>query len=407
MRRKEIAWGILGVMAVLLVIGLARLFELRQTSGDLHPPYSSLRADPLGLKALYLALDDLGLETRRNYRPWNWVKVEPKTTWIFASLKRRVFLWQWPRDRSIIESIPKQGGRLVIAFERELPALILPRSQLTNYVSTSTNNLTHPSHSWSKRWGFEFATHPLAHKGDLELGPVNAHRVDAPPNWPEKLPWRSILGFTNVSPEWRVLYSVGKHPVIMERPLGAGSIVLLSDNYLLSNQALRFERVSPLLAWLIGTPRLVVFDEAHLGVVEKPSMGQLFREYRLQGVVAVSLLLVVLYIWQNSFPLVPPASHGSGSHNAPVLGQDIMTGMVQLLRRGIPPRRLLRVCLDQWKTTAGGKADAALIAAMEEQVRDFETTPARKANTLKTFEALARIASQKRRGRSTPTKTTP
>ncbi len=34
------------------VFGIVRLFELRFSAGDIYPPYSSFRTDPLGTKAL-------------------------------------------------------------------------------------------------------------------------------------------------------------------------------------------------------------------------------------------------------------------------------------------------------------------------------------------------------------------
>ena len=62
------------LLALLLAVGfcsgLARLFTLRYESGDVYPPYSTLRADPLGAKGIYEAVGQLrGVETRRNFQP--------------------------------------------------------------------------------------------------------------------------------------------------------------------------------------------------------------------------------------------------------------------------------------------------------------------------------------------------
>src|SRR5881396_3143359 len=48
--------------------GLMHLFQLRFEAGDNYPPYSSLRADPLGTKALYDSLGTL-VSARRHFRP--------------------------------------------------------------------------------------------------------------------------------------------------------------------------------------------------------------------------------------------------------------------------------------------------------------------------------------------------
>ncbi len=52
------SWGNLAVLLLggLFVTGLIQLILLRFESGDVYPPYSSLRADPLGCKALYESL---------------------------------------------------------------------------------------------------------------------------------------------------------------------------------------------------------------------------------------------------------------------------------------------------------------------------------------------------------------
>src|SRR5258706_15410219 len=48
--------------------GLNAIFKLRFESGDIYPPYSSFRTDPLGTKALYESFDHL-LSVERNFRP--------------------------------------------------------------------------------------------------------------------------------------------------------------------------------------------------------------------------------------------------------------------------------------------------------------------------------------------------
>ena len=47
------------LLVALFVFGLTQLFKLRFEAGDIYPEYSSLRADPLGAKALYQSLESL------------------------------------------------------------------------------------------------------------------------------------------------------------------------------------------------------------------------------------------------------------------------------------------------------------------------------------------------------------
>jgi hypothetical protein len=47
------------VLLVVFALGAERMLEWRYEQGDVYPPYSSLRADPLGAKAYYEGLDGL------------------------------------------------------------------------------------------------------------------------------------------------------------------------------------------------------------------------------------------------------------------------------------------------------------------------------------------------------------
>ncbi|MCX8157537.1 MAG: DUF4350 domain-containing protein [Verrucomicrobiae bacterium] len=401
MKRTALAWAILGLLLAALGFGLVRLFYLRQAGGDLYPPYSSLRPDPMGIKALYLALEDLNLPVRRNFRPWRWLTPEPQTTWLFAGVNRLQFEQDWPQDHPSLEALARHGGRLIIAFQGELspPTFLMPR--LRRNLTQRQPLFADDHRPLEDLWQFNFSHQPLPQQDGSTYQPASAHRVDAPSDWPATLAWRSALCFTNVGPAWRVLYAVGSQPVLMERKLGAGTIVLMSDSFHLSNEALRFHRASPLLSWLVGQPAAVIFDEAHLGVVEAPTMGSLLRQYRLQGFAAVALLLALLYLWQNSFPLAPLPATSARAGTPHVLGRDTTLGLINLLRRGLPPRRLLRVCLEHWKDSAGRRAAPAITQAMEQRVAEFEQTPARLAQPLQVYLELSRLAEAQRRRRPT------
>jgi len=50
--------------------GIAHLFVLRFEAGDVYPPYSTLRGDPLGAKVFYESLNALpGIAVERNEKP--------------------------------------------------------------------------------------------------------------------------------------------------------------------------------------------------------------------------------------------------------------------------------------------------------------------------------------------------
>ena len=87
-----------------------------------------------------------------------------------------------------------------------------------------------------------------------------------------------------------------------------GSLVLMSDAFLASNEALWKDRQPELLRWLAGGSARLVFDETHLGVNEQPGIATLLRRYQLYWVVAAALAVFGLAIWRNASPLVPATS---------------------------------------------------------------------------------------------------
>jgi hypothetical protein len=130
------------------------------------------------------------------------------------------------------------------------------------------------------------------------------------------------LFLTNLINAWRVIYALDDRPVVIERRLGAGHIVLCSDSYFASNEALRRERHPDLLAWVIGARRRVAFDETHLGVMERPGVATLAWKYRLHGLIAGILLLAALFVWKNSVSFVPPYDEAGESSGELVTGKD-------------------------------------------------------------------------------------
>jgi len=133
----------------------------------------------------------------------------------------------------------------------------------------------------------------------------------------------------------------------MELSMGQGTIVLASDSYFLSNEAMRRERHSDLLAWLIGPNRRVIFDETHLGISENPGISTLMRRYHLGGLLAGLFVLAVLAVWKNSARLLPGAETRSATEEV-VLGKESFAGFVNLLRRNVAPSALLPLSIEQW-----------------------------------------------------------
>jgi len=86
--------------AAAFVFGLTRLFELRFEVGDVYPPYSSLRSDPLGTMAFYEGLGKVpGISTRRDFNDQN--ILPEKTRTVYLQLGAYPYDWDWvPSDLS-------------------------------------------------------------------------------------------------------------------------------------------------------------------------------------------------------------------------------------------------------------------------------------------------------------------
>jgi hypothetical protein len=137
-------------------------------------------------------------------------------------------------------------------------------------------------------------------------------------------------------------------PGIWERHFGFGSIVLLTDVNRLSNDKLaEDDSARALIPPLVGNSRRVLFDEAHLGVVESGSVMGLMRQYRLQGLLAGLLTGAALFIWKNAVRFPPPPETESESETivAGSASQDMLAG---LLEKHIAHGTLIEICTAEW-----------------------------------------------------------
>ena len=344
------------VLAVLFGFGLFHLVQLRYEVGDVYPEYSSLRSDPLGTMALYESLEQMpGLSVRRDFSADNTLPEEKAATYLHLAASQ--FEWASMPEETVheIEGFLTRGSRLVITFRSDSPGWSTssstmrgtttpPRKQSAKAKAEEARRLRRTS--LTHRWGFDFTHFTLTSTGPAEDRTDHAlNQTDLP--LAAKLEWHSTTVFTNLDTAWQTIYARGGHPVVIERRFGPGSVVISSDSYYLSNEALTKSRHADLLAWLIGPGKSVYFDEAHLGLIEQPGVSTLMRRYHLAGFGLAVLLLAGLFIWKNSAAFVPALPEDEDQFQ-PLVGRDAAAGFVNLLRRNIPPADLLRVCFDQW-----------------------------------------------------------
>ncbi|MEW6267062.1 MAG: DUF4350 domain-containing protein [Thermodesulfobacteriota bacterium] len=385
------------VLAAAFGFGLLHLLTLRFQTGDVLPVYSSLRSDPLGAKAWHDSLDHLGtVKVSRYYQPLDRLEASPGATVLFLGLPAGRLIWAGRDLWKELDRIMTSGGRLVIAFrptagkfEIEAPEdekadeakkdedatgkkdrLEKPEKEQSSRKdgpspdrteSADRNKARKPEskkkppgdlaklgrtlRKWisiERHWGLKIAHDPKwSLKKKYQAGPASGHGP--------VVSWHSSLYFEDLSKPWRVLYRRDGRPVIIERRFGSGSVVLMSDSYHFSNEALRAEPRAELLSRLIGPVTEVVFDEAHLGLQEDLGVAGLGRKYGLHGLLAGLLVLAVLFIWKNSFSLVPADDDAPGGRMVYASPRDYTAGLVSLLRRNVSSREILEVCWREWK----------------------------------------------------------
>jgi hypothetical protein len=405
------------LLAAVFAYGVAHLFVLRFESGDVYPPYSTLRADPLGAKGILDALAQLpGVETRRHFKPLEKLQPGRPVTLVYLGVNKESFWTE--RELAEFETLVFGGSRAVFAFfpaERAPVPAETQRDRLTEKEkkrkrvedeekkepADKTKNAKEKEEdekkmlglisfdTVAKRYGFQFGFPP-----EKQAKPERrqAALVEAGGKLEPELTWHSALFFKDLSPEWKPLYLSDTKPVLLERAYGRGSIVLASDSFLFSNEALRKERHPHLLARVFGGPPLIVFDEEHLGVTDQQNIAQLALKYRLHGVIAGLVLIAALFVWKNAVRFIPAFEEARLADDF-VAGREAAQGFNNLLHRAIKPGDLLGVCVEEWRRTAPRKT--AAIAHVEEVLAREQTRPPKQRDTLASYREISRVLSRK------------
>lgn len=264
----------------------------------------------------------------RARRDWRQKKEDDKdeSKLPFKPAKSLVEAIQIDAVRDSLKLIPKDGHELA-----RPPGVSVPQGRLPRWLSRVSLNLA-PKVEVKKEGDKKEGDDDKNEKADLKE--ISLEKPDETSDAAAK-------------DRWKIIATVEDKPVIVERRFGRGSIVIATDSYFATNQALLMNPVPEFLAWLIGDARKVIFDETHLGTQENPGIMTLARHYRLHGFFLGGVLLFALFVWQSSSSLVPARDALEPGVRA-VTGQGAVAGLVSLLRRGVTRSRLLQTCFDQW-----------------------------------------------------------
>lgn len=406
------------ILLTVFVVGVVQLFVLRFEGGDVYPAYSTLRADPLGAKALYESLEDLpNIRAVRNYQTTTKVADASKGTWFYLGLRSGNIRSFDKKTMDAFEEIANKGSRLFVSFapEDKEPKKrkkvegadaegTQERDQGKDFAeSNDKNGAAGEDATWrssglvamTDQWGFGVDNarlgNPSMEHSSATLTENNQILL------PGSIRWLTTLIFDELDEAWRVIYSRDGHAVLMERPWGEGTIVLSADSYFISNEALMTHRYPKLLSWLLSDNKTAVFDETHFGVTENIGVVALGRKYRLHGLFFGLLVLAALYAWKNASGFVPVHFSGGGglSHGEDLLveGKDASAGFINLLRRAVASKDILAVCFQEWKKAVPSyqRHSRKKLERMEAVLQREKIQTGRRRNPVGVYQAMIEI----------------
>jgi len=417
------------VCAVVLVTAVLRLFDLRFASGDIYPPYSSLRADPLGTRILFesLAACD-GIEVSRNYDALGEIASPERTTLLFLGGDTRLDAPMVEGETQMLQRFVLRGGRIVVTM-RPMHGDIFPDEdpdeEPGDEAEEDEDSESEPEENGgddsdadkpgecrgptcktgcvtTEDWlGVRADRLPMLAAGDEDPPMALLHPDAGVTSLPSRVSCHTRLTFpTNrLESEWRTLYTLEDQPVVVEKNMGRGTVVLSALSYFVSNEAMVAERHPALLAWLIGDRDTIVFDETHHGVMRRSGVAVLARAYGLHWAGLALLILGALFVWRNAAPLVPRVVASSGSSAADpaaVRGRDARSGMCNLLSHHIPSSAILGLCVDEWQRTCSrdGRGDEAILERVRERIREEEERPLTQRDFIEAHNDIRRILAE-------------
>lgn len=309
------------LLAALFTYGLIRAFSIRFATGDVYPPYSSMRASPDGAKLLYESLSRTpGVTVSRNYFPLEYFEESNATIFLLA-----INVDQFANESESYERLAKRGSRVVAGLE-------------WGWGNDKPQHIEDLEKRWHVKFGFEDP---------------------------------QIAYFTQAA-DWRILERDGPRILAIERDFQKGSVVLFSESGDFSNSStIKLDRLG-LISAVIGPRSRVIFDEAHFGMAESGTVVGLARRYRLTGMALGLALCAALFIWKNAASFPPPAA---APRSETLSGRTSISGLYTLLRRHIKPADLAAACWNEWLTGNRRELSADRKARAEAILRDHGRQP--------------------------------
>jgi hypothetical protein len=422
------------VVVTASLMAVYHLLSLQFSTGEAYPVYSSLRSDPLGTMALYESLEGLGgISVARNTKDLERVALPENATLLLVGAALgpdRVSLLEH------LEGFIVGGGRLVILFrpvenpdidglgkgadtddedeESELEETENVEEPEADDDSDDTEEIDDsaedesgsedmlsvlsPTEDISDRWGFGYGEEGLK-RDEKGASLEEAQLMDSESmELPRLLSWQSDLYFEDHEEDWSTVYAVDERAVVIEREWGAGSIVLATDNFYLTNEAMMNSRETDYLLFLLGDPGSVVFDETHLGIAERMGLMQLMIHYRLVPLLVVIFVLTGLFVWKNASSVVPVQdSWRDDDRRVSALGT--VEGLARLARRSVSKSDVVSTCWSLFLQAPGqlARLDSEGVKQIERRLAASSRSGIAQEKPMDVYNAVSSIVNERKR----------
>jgi hypothetical protein len=232
------------------MLGVVKLFLLRFEAGDVYPAYSSLRSDPLGIRAFYSSLENINAAlVSRNYLALQNLKFKERTAFFYvgiAAINSESVSSEW---LNVFERLTNTGGRLLLSFlpvERKpadwrMSKCFAPTEKAEDKEKAQPNDGPNGSENLSEQHAAENASNTSNNDDNKPQTAPGRHIPDTPGNcvslkeqWgltlafadapagravnrsddlsqthinglPESISWHTALYFDELEDVWRVL----------------------------------------------------------------------------------------------------------------------------------------------------------------------------------------------------------
>ena len=349
-KNKVLAYVLVVVTIGTFVVVALQTFEVRLETQEGYPVASSFRADARGCRALYESLHHVpGVQTARCLRTFSNLPPADGKSLIIAGVNPQTNNLRI-QDHKSLSAWAEAGGTVIVALAVDdrnsgkagsRDYQLVPPQKEPGSPSPNTKS-TPPAE--------EFWIEILQSAGVQVFRHVDAsarhHFVSSA--FAPSGSWLGPLYFRNLQSSWRVVAEADHLPVVIQRSLGRGNMIVIADSYPLTNGALASERETGFLGWLLRKQTTILFDESHFGFMENPGVVSLARRYGLESAFFVLLILALFFVWANRYSLVPKSASRS-SESLPVPGQGGEAVFVNLLRRSLPAKDLVSTSAELWR----------------------------------------------------------